>query len=170
MHTEISPWIEKLSPYRLVIALGAAFLVLLIALGWVAWRWSVAEGRMEIMQQQAAAGFLQAPTSSRTVRVDLRNPGQVGVGGGDFPERIDFLVNARTTRFARFRMSLLRDDGTLIVHADQMVRDSNMDLRFSLNTSILPEGHYVLRVEGYLRNGRLERFAEVRMQAAAPNR
>ena len=166
MHTEISPWIEKLSPYRLVIALGAAFLVLLIALGWVAWRWSVAEGRMEIMQKQAAAGFLQAPTSSRTVRVDLRNPGQVGVGGGDLPERIDFLVNARTARFARFRVSLLRDDGTLIVHADQMVRDSNMDLRFSLNTSILPEGHYILRIEGYLRNGQLERFADARLTAA----
>lgn len=166
MHTEISPWVEKLSPYRLVIAIGAAFLVLLVALVWVGWRWSVAEGRMEIMQQQAEAGFLQAPTSSRTVRIDLRNPSRVGVGGGEFPERIDFLVNARTDRFARFRVSVLRDNGTLIVHADQMVRDSNMDLRLSLNTSILPAGHYVLRVEGYLRNGRLERFAEARLTAA----
>ena len=131
MHTEISPWIEKLSPYRLVIALGAAFLALVVALAWVGWRWSVALDRMEIMQRQAAAGFLQAPTSSRTVRIDLRNPSSVSIGGGDFPERVDFLVNARTPRFARFRVSLLRDDGTLLLHADQLVRDSNMDLRFS---------------------------------------
>jgi len=47
MHTEISPWVEKLSPYRLVIAIGAAGLVLVVALAWVGWRWSVAEGRME---------------------------------------------------------------------------------------------------------------------------
>ena len=166
MHTEISPWIEKLSPYRLVIALGAAFLVLLVALAWVAWRWSVAEDRMALMQQQAAAGFLQAPSSNRTVRIDLRAPARVGVGGGQFPERIDFLVNARTKLYARFRVSLLRDDGTLLVHADQMVRDSNMDLRFSLNTSIMPAGHYTLLVEGYARNGRLERFAAARLTAA----
>jgi hypothetical protein len=166
MHTEISPWIEKLSPYRLVIALVAAFLVLLVALGWVAWRWSVAEDRMELMQQRAAAGFLQAPTSSRTVRIDLRTSVLVPVGGGEFPERVDLLVNARTKLYARFRVSLLRDDGTLLVHADQMVRDSNMDLRFALNTSILPQGRYVLLVEGYARNGKLERFAKARLTAA----
>lgn len=166
MHTEISPWIEKLSPYRLVIALGAAFLVLVVALGWVAWRWSVAEDRMELMQQQAAAGFLQAPTSSRTVRIDLRTPGVVSVGRGDFPERVDLLLNARTKQYARFRVSLQRDDGTLLVHADQLVRDSNMNLRFSLNTSILPQGRYVLRVEGYARGGKLERFGEARLTAA----
>ncbi|HET8691397.1 MAG TPA: hypothetical protein VFM30_04655 [Steroidobacteraceae bacterium] len=165
MHTEISPWIEKLSPYRLVIALGAAFLALVVALAWVGWRWSVALDRMEIMQRQAAAGFLQAPTSSRTVRIDLRNPSSVSIGGGDFPERVDFLVNARTPRFARFRVSLLRDDGTLLLHADQLVRDSNMDLRFSLNSSILPQGRYVIRVEGYGRKGQLERFAEARLSA-----
>jgi hypothetical protein len=166
MHTEISPWIEKLSPYRLVIALGAAFLALVFALAYVGWRWSIAEGRMEIMQQQAAAGFLQAPSSNRTVRVDLRTLSQVNVGGRGFPERIDFLLNARSKLYSRFRVSLLRDDGTLLVHADQVVRDSNMDLRFSLNSSILPQGHYVIRVDGYGRKGQLERFAEARLQSA----
>ena len=62
MHTEISPWVEKLSPYRLVIAIGAAGLVLVVALVWVAWRWSVAEDRMEMMKKQAEVGFLQAPS------------------------------------------------------------------------------------------------------------
>jgi hypothetical protein len=166
MHTEISPWIEKLSPYRLVIALGAAFLVLVVALAWVGWRWSVAESRMELMQQQAAAGFLQPPSSNRTVRVDLRSSSQVAVGGREFPERIDLLLNARTTRFARFRVSLLREDGTLLVHADQLVRDSNMDLRFSLNSSILPQGGYLLRVDGYARGGKLQRFGETRLRVA----
>ena len=66
MHTEISPWIEKLSPYRLVIA-GAAVLVLLVgAIAWLAYRWNIAEDRLEILQKQADAGFLQAPSSSRT--------------------------------------------------------------------------------------------------------
>jgi hypothetical protein len=164
MHTEISPWIERLSPYRLVIALGAAFLALLVALVWVAWRWGVAEDRMEMMQQQAEAGFLQAPSSTRTVRVDLRAPAQVSVGGAGFPERIDFRLNARTKSYARFRVSLLRDDGTLLMHADQLVRDSNQDLRLSFNTSMLPPGQYLVRVEGVGRGGRLEAFAAAPMR------
>jgi hypothetical protein len=166
MHTEISPWIERIWPHRLAIGIGSALLVLLVALVWVAWRWGVAEDRMEILQRQAEAGFLQAPSSSRTVRVNLRAPAAVTAGGSEFPERIDFLLNARSTRYARFRVSLLRADGTLLVHADQLVRDSNLDLRLSLNSSILPQGAYVLRVDGYARGGKLERYAEVRLNAS----
>jgi hypothetical protein len=168
MHTEISPWVEKLSPYRLVIAIGAAGLVLVVALAWVAWRWSVAEDRMEILQKQAEAGFLQAPSTNRTVRIDLRAPALVSVGGNGFPERLDLLLNARTDRYARFRVSLLRDDGTLLVHADQMVRDSNNDLRLSFNTSMLPDGAYLIRIDGYARGGKLERFSEARMRVTGP--
>jgi hypothetical protein len=170
MHTEISPWVEKLSPYRLVIAAAAAFLALAVALAWVAWRWNVAEDRMAMLQKQADAGFLQPPSSNRTVRIDLRAPAAAAVGGNGFPERIDLLINARTDRYARFRVSLLRDDGTLVVHADQMVRDSNYDLRLSFNTSMLPAGGYLVRVEGYSRGGRIERFAEAPLRVAAMTR
>ena len=166
MHTEISPWIERLSPHRFTLAAGGLLLVLAVALAWVAWRWTVAEDRMELLQKQAAAGFLQAPSSTRAVRVDLRAAAAIAVGGRDFPERIDLRINARTSRYARFRVSLLRDDGTLLLHADQLVRDSNMDLRLSFNTSLLPAGPYLLRVEGYARGGRLEHVGEARVVAA----
>ena len=163
MHTEISPWVERLKPHRLAIGIGAAMLGLAVALAWVSWRWGVAEDRMALMQKQAAAGFLQAPSTNRTVRIDLRAPGSLAVGGRDFPERIDLRMNARSNRYTRFRVSLLREDGTLLLHADQMVRDSNQDLRLSFNTSLLPAGRYLLRVEGYARGGKLERFAEARL-------
>jgi hypothetical protein len=165
MPTEISPWIDRLRPHRLAIATATLLVALAVALAWVAWRWGIAEDRMAMLQAQADAGFLQAPTSSRTLRIDLRNPGTTTIGGGEFPERVDFLLNARTERYARFRASLLREDGTLVLHADQMVRDSNLDLRMSLNSSVLPQGEYVLRVEGYVRGGKLERFAEARIRA-----
>lgn len=166
MPTEISPWIERLRPHRLAIAIGTLLAVLAIALAWVAWRWGVAEDRMAMLQAQADAGFLQAPSSNRTVRIDLRNPGTATIGGGKFPERVDFLLNARSDRYARFRVSLLREDGTLVLHGDQMVRDSNLDLRFSLNTSVLPQGGYVLRVEGVARGGKLEQFAQASLIVA----
>jgi hypothetical protein len=164
MPTEISPWIERLRPHRLAIGVVLLVFALAVALAWVAWRWGVAEDRMAMLQKQAEAGFLQAPTSSRTVRIDLRAPGTVSVGGGQFPERIDLRINARSERYARFRASLARDDGTLLFHADQLVRDSNQDLRLSINTSILPQGGYALRFEGYGRGGKLERFAETKIR------
>jgi hypothetical protein len=167
MPTEISPWINRLREHRLAVVVATALVVLAVALAWVAWRWDVAEDRMAMLQKQAEAGFLQAPSTNRTVRVDLRRPGTVTIGGGDFPERVDLLLNARSDRYARFRVSLLRHDGTLVLHADQMTRDSNLDLRLSLNSSVLPQGDYVLRVEGYGRGGMLEQFAESRMRAAA---
>lgn len=164
MHTEISPWIERLRPHRLAIGVGVLVVALAVALAWVAWRWGVAEDRLAMLQKQADAGFLQAPTSSRSVRIDLRTPGTVSVGGGEFPERVDLRVNARSERYSRFRASLVRDDGTLLFHADQLVRDSNQDLRLSLNTSILPRGDYELRIEGYGRGGKLDRFAEAKIR------
>jgi hypothetical protein len=100
------------------------------------------------------------------VRIDLRAPGLIAGGGEDFPERIDLLIYAPTPRHARFRVSLLRADGTLLLHADQMVRDSNQNLRLSLNTSVLPAGQYVIRVEGAGRGGRLEAFAQAPLQIA----
>ena len=166
MHTEISPWVEKLKPHRLAIGVGGVILVFLVALVWVAWRWGVAEDRMEMLQKQADAGFLQAPSSNRTVHIDLRSPGVVSINSGGFPERIDLLLKARTKQYSRFRVSLLRDDGTLLVHADQMVRDSNDDLRLSFNTSMLPDGVYLVRVEGYGRRGATEHFAEARMRVS----
>ncbi len=164
MPTEISPWIERMRPHRLAIGAAVLIFALAVALAWVAWRWGIAEDRMTMLQAQADAGFLQAPTASRTVRIDLRAPVTVAVGGGEFPERIDLRVNASTKRYSRFRASLLRDDGTLLFHADQLLRDSNQDLRVSLNTSILPQGDYVLRIEGYGRGGKLERFAETKIR------
>lgn len=164
MPTEISPWVEKLKQHRVVVGTATALLVLVVALIWVAWRWGVAEDRLEMLEAKAAVGFLQAPSSNRTLRIDLRSPRLVSVDGGGFPQRIDLLLNARTHQYARFRVSLVRDDDTLLVHADQMVRDSNNDLRLSFNTSMLPDGRYLIRVEGYARGGKMERFAEAPMQ------
>jgi hypothetical protein len=164
MRTQIPAWLEKVQQPKVLAGIAGLVLMLVIALVWVAWRWGIAEDRFEIMEKKAAEGFLQAPSSTRTVRVDPRTRQLVAIDSGGFPQRIDLFIAARSDRFARFRVSLVRDDGTLVLHADRMVRDSNNDLRLSLNTSILPDGKYLIRVEGYTRGGEMERYAEARMQ------
>ena len=164
MQTQVPAWLEKLQQPKVLAGVAGLVLMLVIALIWVVWRWGIAEERFEMMEKKAAEGFLQAPSSTRTVRIDPRNGQLVSVNSGGFPQRIDLFIAVRTDRFERFRVSLVRDDGTLVLHADRMVRDSNNDLRLSINTSILPDGKYLIRVEGYTRNGEMERYAEARMQ------
>lgn len=163
MHDENPPWIEKLQQPPVLIAGLGTILFLILALLFLLWRLSIGGDRYEMLEKRAAEGFLQAPSSTRTVKVDPRESRRVSVDGGGFAQRVDFLVNARSDRYARFRLSLLRNDGTLILHADRMIRDSNNDLRLSLNTSLLPNGEYRIRVEGYARNGGLERLSEAQM-------
>ena len=143
MQTQVPAWLEKLQQPKVLAGVAGLVLMLVIALIWVVWRWGIAEERFEMMEKKAAEGFLQAPSSTRTVRIDPRNGQLVSVNSGGFPQRIDLFIAVRT---------------------DRLVRDSNNDLRLSINTSILPDGKYLIRVEGYTRGGEMERFAEARMQ------
>lgn len=166
MQTELPPWLEKVQQPRFLAGIAGLLLVLLLTLIFVAWRWSIAQDRFEMLEKKAAEGFLQAPSSTRTVRIDARAARLVSIDSGGFPQRIDLHITTLTTRYQRFRVSLLRDDGVLVLHADRMVRDSNNELRLSFNTSILPDGPYLIRIEGYKRDGTMERFGEARMQVS----
>jgi phage replication-related protein YjqB (UPF0714/DUF867 family) len=163
MHDENPAWIQKLQQPPVLIAGLGLIGFLILALVFAVWRLGVAGDRYEMLEKRAADGFLQAPSSTRTVKLDQRETRRVSIDGGGFPQRVDLLVNAASKRYARFRVTLLRNDGTLILHADRMIRDSNNDLKLSFNTSILPNGEYRIRVEGYARNGELERLSEAQM-------
>ena len=63
--------------------------MLVVALAWTAWRWNIALDRMEMMQAQAAVGFLQPPSSTRTVRIDPRAGRLTGIDAGGLPQRVD---------------------------------------------------------------------------------
>jgi len=164
MHDENSPWIEKLQQPPVLMAGLGLILFLVLAFLFMFWRWSIAGDRYEMLEKRAAEGFIQAPSSTRAIKVDPRESRRISIDGGGFPQRIDLVINARSDRYAHFRVSFLRDDGTLILHADRMLRDSNNDLKLSFNTSLLPNGQYRIRIEGHARNGKMEPFAEARMQ------
>ena len=166
MRDENPAWMVKLQHPTAVLAGAGLILFLLLAVIFMFWRLGIAGDRYEMLERKAAEGFVQPPSSTRTVKLDARESRRASINAGGFPQRIDLLVNARSTRYAHFRMSLLRSDGTLILHADRMIRDSNYDLRLSFNSSILPDGEYRIRVEGYARNGELERLSEMQLSVA----
>ncbi len=166
MQYEVPAWMEKLQQPKALAGIGGLVLVLILVLIWTAWRWGIAEDRYELLEKKAAEGFLQAPSSTRSVRIDPRQSRVIAIDSGGFPQRVDLMIAAVTSNYERFRVSIVRDDGTLVLHADRMVRDSNSDLRLSLNTSLLPNGRYRLKIDGYTRGGELQPFEETSMQVA----
>ena len=166
MPPEVPSWIERLQQPRVMAGAAGLLVVLVLGLAWTAWRWGITADRYEMLERRAAEGFIQAPSSTRSIRIDPRQSRVIGIDGGGFPQRVDLMIAAVTSNYDRFRVSLMRDDGTLLMHVDRMTRDSNSDLRLSLNTSLLPNGRYRLKIDGYTRRGDLEPFEEATLQVA----
>lgn len=164
MNEENPRWLVILQQPRALAGAAGLILLLVLALCWTAWRWNIASDRLEILQQQAAEGFLRPPSSTRTLRIDPRASQIASIDAGGLPQRIDLLIAARTDRYDQFRVSLLREDGTALLHAERLARDSNGDLRLSFNSTLLPDGRYVIRIEGHTWRGELQPLEEARMQ------
>ena len=163
MHTEYPEWMSSFQKPPVLAAGAILILVLAIALIWTAWRWNVALDRQAMMEAQAAVGFLRAASSTQSIRIDPRSGGLAGVDAGGLPQRIDIAVAVISDRYDRYRLSLSRDDGTALLHTERLAPDSAGNLHLSFNTTLLPDGIYRLRVEGYTRRGDLEKFAESRL-------
>ena len=133
---------------RVAMAAAAVIAVLVIACTWLAISASIARERMALMEARAAEGFLAPPSTARTARVRLNSGASVSLGGG-MPERVEIHVDARSNRFNLFRIAIARDDGTAVLHFDRLQRDTNGEIRFALNSTLLPPGAYSIRVEGF---------------------
>ena len=141
-------WQER----RVAIGAAVAIVALALACAWLAHRAGIARERMELLEAQAAEGFLVPPSTTRTVAVDLASGRTIGLGGGT-PERVEVRIGARSNKFNLFRVALARDDGTAVLHFDRLQRDSNGEIRFALNSTLLPPGSYTIRIEGFTWRG-----------------
>jgi len=146
------------------VALGAAVAlgILVIACAWLAISAGIARERMAMLEARAEQGFLAPPSTTRTARVGLESGGNLKLGGGA-PERLEIRIEARSNKYNQFRVSVLRDDGTAVLHFDRLQRDTNGELRFALNSTLLPPGGYVLRIEGFTWRGETEPVGRIRM-------
>lgn len=136
------------------VAAGAALAIVLLAVAcvWLAVSAGIARDRMTLMQERAAQGFLAPPSTARSVRRPLQGGSVVQLGGG-MPESVELLVAARLNDYKLFRVSITRNDGTSVMHFDRLQCDSNGDLRFALNSTLLPPGGYTIRIAGFTWRG-----------------
>ena len=150
-------WQEK----RVAIGAAVAIVVLAFACLWLAGSASVARERMALMEAQAEEGFLAPPSGTRTLRVPLG--GSASIGGGA-PQRVELRIEARSNTYKVFRVSIGRDDGTSVMFFDRLQRDTNNEIRFALNSTLLPPGAYTVEVEGFTWRGETEPMGRVRLR------
>lgn len=166
MNIEYPEWMARYQKPEVLTGAAVLILVLALAFVWTAWRWNVALDRMEMLKDQAAEGFLRPPSSTQTLRIDPRGGGLAGIDASGLPKRVDLAIAVISDRYDRFRVVLLTEDGTALLHAGRLALDSNGNLHLSFNSTLLPNGIYRLRIEGYTRRGDLERYAESRLRVA----
>jgi hypothetical protein len=166
MNVEFPEWLARYQKPQVLAGGAVLILVLVVALAWTAWRWNITLDRMEMMEAQAAVGFLRPPSSTQTLRIDPRAGRLTGIYAGEMAQRIDLAIAVNSGRYDRFRIALTRDDGLAILHTERLAPDSNGNLHLGFNTSLLPDGIYRLRIEGYTRRGELEMYAESRLSVS----
>jgi hypothetical protein len=151
------PWAEEPKrfwekPY-LAIGLGAATLVLLIALAVLASRNSDKAAKITKLEATIASQPLEPATSTRTIRLlpnykGSSNSPAVVIGGGANAQLADMRIDLSRSAYRTFRITVDRIDQGRVVVLHNMQKDSNGHVRIALNSSALGPGNYAFTIEG----------------------
>ena len=109
------------------------------------------------LQQRVAEQPLEPATSTRTVRLvpSRTAPSRraaIVIGGGEV-QMADLKIDMSWSKFTAFRVTLDRQDQGRVAVLHYMLRDSNGDLRLSLNNSAFGPGTYEFAIEGLTLHG-----------------
>ena len=119
------------------------------------------------MERAARATQMQAPGSTQKYRLELvRNkPDQatLNLGWLSPPQWMDLYIDVSEGKYTQFMITVEKVDGGLVMQMRRVARDSNRDLRLTLNSSAFGPGEYLFRVEGYNWRGQTEVVGWVRL-------
>jgi len=150
------PWWKR---PEFTIALGVACALLIIAL-WAVSSSLVGRGaKIAKLEASVREGALEAPSSTQTIKVI---PWRVHTSRTSFslglrspPQLLELKIDVSYARFNTFRVSLERKGQARVGAIHNVLRDSNGELRFLVNTSALHPGDYEMTIEGITRSGRV---------------
>jgi hypothetical protein len=151
------PWSEPPKPFwqKLEILLGllAAVCVLGIALAVVASGSAQKTRRIAALQQEAMERPLDPATSTRDIRLlpsrdGASNAPAIVIGGGSEAQLADLRIDESRSPYRLFRITIDRIDQGRVAVIDHLAKDSDGNLRLSLNSTALGPGDYQLTIEG----------------------
>lgn len=157
-------WHKPAVPFGL-----AAGLVLALALGigtWLAKRELAADHAA--LQVTAERGLLVAPTQQATVRVTPARPGErtptVTLGSRATPTSAELRIDTSYVRGNLYKATFKRDDGTFWARLDNLLRDSNGELRLAINSGAFAAGIYDVTIESVNLRGDGEVVGRLRLR------
>jgi hypothetical protein len=108
---------------------------------------------------------MQAPGSVQTYRLQLsraKPPSPtLAVGWAIPPQLMDIYVDVTDGKYTTFQITIDKVDGGRVMQLRRVARDSNKELRFSLNSSAFGPGEYLLKFDGYTWRGQPEEIGWV---------
>jgi hypothetical protein len=69
---------------------------------------------------------------------------------------LDISIDATEGKIQQFQITIDKSDGVRVMQIRRIMRDSNKEVRFSLNSSAFGPGNYLVKVEGYNWRGQTE--------------
>lgn len=117
------------------------------------------------MKRNLQATQMQAPGRVQTYRLQL-SPAKpssptVSVGWPNPPQLMDIFVDVAEGKYNTFQVTIDKADGSRIMQIRRIARDSNKEVRFSLNSSAFGPGDYLLKFDGYTWRGQPEEIGWV---------
>jgi hypothetical protein len=85
------------------------------------------------------------------------------VGWAVPPQLMDIYVDVTEGKYNTFQITVDKVDGGRVMQLRRVARDSNKELRFSLNSSAFGPGDYLLKFDGYTWRGQPEEIGWLRL-------
>jgi hypothetical protein len=116
--------------------------------------------KLRTAERAAKAVQIQAPGSTQNYKVELvrGKPAAptLNVGWLTPPQWMNLYIDVSEAKYAQFIVTVEKVDGGLVMQMRRIARDSNRELRLTLNSSAFGPGDYLFRVEGYNSRGQTE--------------
>jgi hypothetical protein len=116
--------------------------------------------QVRALERAAKATQMQAPGSTRVYRVQTvrGKPSQptLALGWLNPPQWMDLYVDVSEGKYNQFMVTVEKVDGGLVMQLRRVARDSNRELRLTLNSSAFGPGEYLVKIDGYNWRGQTE--------------
>jgi hypothetical protein len=113
-------------------------------------------------KKELTAVQLQPPGRQQRYRIQLvkGKPSQptVALGWLNPPELLDISIDATEGKMTQFQITVDKSDGVRVMQIKRLTRDSNKELRLSMNSSAFGPGDYLVRIDAYNWRGQTEEY------------
>ncbi len=137
------PWV----PISLAVATLLAIVLTITAYG----ARGRAEARYAQLKREAEQGYLVAPTIPKTFLIPVARPEAraqlYAIGSRAVPTLADLRLDIGYAPASAFTVVIKRDDGTFWSRIDNLLRDSNGQIRLTVNSGAFPAGVYDVDIE-----------------------